>query len=340
MTERMAIRTDRLTRNYGPQVAVNEITFEVPRGQVLGFLGPNGAGKSTTMKMLTCYLTPTRGRAEVAGFDVYAQSLEVRRRIGYLPEDTPLYRDMTVLEYLDFVTRLRKVPASERRARIKKIGETTGILHVLGKQIGELSKGYRQRVGLTQAIVHDPEILVLDEPTSGLDPNQIVEIRELIKQLGREKTVILSTHILPEVQATCDRVVIISDGRLVADGRPDDLIAREKSNRYRLLLDDGEGAPAAELVREQLAALAGVAAVGVEPSETGTRQYVLTTDGKDDLRRELYRCAVDRKWPLLELDRREASLEEVFGRLTRVEGSAGSPTSADQKPDPKIEEAA
>ncbi len=326
MTERMAIRTDRLTRSYGPQVAVNEISFEVPRGQVLGFLGPNGAGKSTTMKMLTCYLTPTRGRAEVAGFDVYSQSLEVRRRIGYLPEDTPLYRDMTVLEYLDFVTRLRKVPSSERRARIKKIGETTGILHVLGKQIGELSKGYRQRVGLTQAIVHDPEILILDEPTSGLDPNQIVEIRQLIKELGREKTVILSTHILPEVQATCDRVVIISDGRLVADGRPDDLIAREKSNRFRLLIEDSASA---DEVAAKLAAIAGVTRVEGTPSETGTRQYLLTTDGAADIRRELYRCAVDNHWPLLELDRREASLEEVFGRLTRVDdgASASAPTT-------------
>jgi len=223
----MAIKTDRLTKLYGPATAVNEISFEVPRGQVLGFLGPNGAGKSTTMKMLTCYLTPTRGRAEVAGFDVYTQSLEVRRRIGYLPEDTPLYKDMTVLEYLEYVARLRRVPAGERRARLKRIGETTGILHVLGKLIGELSRGYRQRVGLTQAMLHEPEILILDEPTNGLDPNQIVEIRALIKELGKEKTVILSTHILPEVQATCDRVVIISDGRLVADGRPDDLVARE-----------------------------------------------------------------------------------------------------------------
>jgi ABC-2 type transport system ATP-binding protein len=320
MSERVAIRTDRLTRAYGPQLAVNEISFEVPRGQVLGFLGPNGAGKSTTMKMLTCYLTPTRGSAQVAGFDVYGQSLEVRRRIGYLPEDTPLYRDMTVLEYLDFVTRLRKVPASERRARIKKIGETTGILHVLGKQIGELSRGYRQRVGLTQAIVHDPEILVLDEPTSGLDPNQIVEIRSLIKELGREKTVILSTHILPEVQATCDRVVIISDGRLVADGRPDELIAREKSNRFRILLDAG---PAEAEVRAKLQSIAGVTGVEAQPADAGSRAFLLTTDGAADIRRELYRAAVDNAWPLLELERREASLEEVFGRLTRTDASGG-----------------
>jgi ABC-2 type transport system ATP-binding protein len=215
------------------------------------------------------------------------------------------------------VARLRRVPAGERRARIKRFGETTGVLHVLGKLIGELSRGYRQRVGLTQAMLHEPEILVLDEPTSGLDPNQIVEIRSLIKELGREKTVILSTHILPEVQATCDRVVIISDGRLVADGRPDDLVAREKSNRYRLVLE--EGGPSRAEVRDKLAALPGVASVEEPAGETGTLAFLLATDGGADLRRELYRCAVDNGWPLLELDRREASLEEVFGRLTRVD---------------------
>src|SRR5688572_6107807 len=282
------IRVDRLTKLYGQNRAVNAISFDVPRGEVLGFLGPNGAGKSTTMKMLTCFLTPTAGRAEVAGFDVYAQSLEVRRRIGYLPEDTPLYRDMLVLEYLDYVTELRRVPSSERRGRIRRIGEVTGIMGVLGKRIGELSRGYRQRVGLTQAMVHDPDILILDEPTSGLDPNQIVEIRSLIKELGQKKTVILSTHILPEVEATCDRVVIISDGRLVADGRPNDLIAREHANKFRILLE--AGLPAAE-VRDRLAGIAGVRSVSEDPSESDTLQFTITTDGARDLRRELFRAA-------------------------------------------------
>jgi ABC-2 type transport system ATP-binding protein len=307
------IRVDRLTKNYGPHRAVNAISFQVPRGEVLGFLGPNGAGKSTTMKMLTCFLTPTEGRAEVAGLDVYTQSLEVRRRIGYLPEDTPLYRDMLVLEYLDYVTELRKIPRRYRRERIKTIGEVTGIMGVLGKRIGELSRGFRQRVGLTQAMVHDPDILVLDEPTSGLDPNQIVEIRKLIKELGREKTVILSTHILPEVEATCDRVVIISDGRLVADGRPNDLVAREHANKFRVLLEVTEPGP----VRDKLEAMAGVRSVSQDPSESDTLQFTVTTDGARDLRRELFRAAVDNGWPLLELDRREASLEEVFARLTK-----------------------
>ncbi len=308
------IEVDRLTKVYGRNRAVDDVSFHVSKGEVLGFLGPNGAGKSTTMKILTCYLTPTSGAARVAGFDVYSQSLEVRRRIGYLPEDTPLYRDMVVLEYLEYITDLRGLPKAKRHPRIKEIGETTGILEVLGKKIGELSRGYRQRVGLTQAMVHDPDILILDEPTSGLDPNQIVEIRELIKKLGQEKTLILSTHILPEVQATCDRVVIISEGRIVADGKPDDLMAREHTGRYRVLFEAGTAG-----ISDKLAELAGVKQVIEDKSETGTIQFLVFAEGKQDLRRAIFTAAVDNKWPLLELDRREASLEEVFGRLTRVD---------------------
>jgi ABC-2 type transport system ATP-binding protein len=321
------IHVDKLAKQYGRQRAVDAISFDVMKGEVLGFLGPNGAGKSTTMKMLTCFIAPTAGRAEVAGHDVFTESLAVRRRIGYLPEDTPLYRDMTVLEYLDYVTELRRIPAGERRARVKKIGEVTGIMGVLGKKVAELSRGYRQRVGLTQAMVHDPEILILDEPTSGLDPNQIVEIRQLIKQLGHEKTVILSTHILPEVQATCNRVIIISGGRLVADGTPDDLMAREKTNRFRLLLEAAADLPAGE-VKERLEHIPGVREVAATASETGTAQWLITTDGERDIRREIYRAAVANKWPLLELDRREASLEEVFGRLTKVEPAASGERAA------------
>src|SRR5262244_1050096 len=259
----LLIHVEHLTKLYGAVRAVNDITFDVPKGEVLGFLGPNGAGKSTTMKVLTCYLAPTAGRAEVAGFDVFTQPLEVRRRIGYLPEDTPLYKDMLVLEYLDYVTELRRVPRAERRARIKRIGEITGIMSVLGKKIGELSRGFRQRVGLTQAMVHDPDLLILDEPTSGLDPNQIVEIRQLITDIGKEKTVILSTHILPEVKATCSRVVIIADGRIVADGRPDDLAARD-ANRFRVLFEKVD----AGAVRAKLESIDGVRTVVDEPSET------------------------------------------------------------------------
>ncbi len=319
----LLIRVEHLSKRYGPVRAVSDISFDVPKGEVLGFLGPNGAGKSTTMKMLTCFLTPTAGRAEVAGFDVYTQSLEVRRRIGYLPEDTPLYKDMLVLEYLDYVTELRKVPRAERRQRIRRIGEITGIMTVLGKKIGELSRGFRQRVGLTQAMVHDPDLLILDEPTSGLDPNQIVEIRQLITDIGREKTVILSTHILPEVKATCSRVVIIADGRIVADGRPDDLAARD-ANRFRVLFERVD----AGAVRAKLEGLPGVRGIAEEPSETDTVQFVLTTDGARDIRRELFRAAVDNGWPLLELDRREASLEEVFRRLTKSDAAAAPEAEA------------
>ncbi len=214
-----------LTKDYGLHRAVDQVSFNVRRGEVLGFLGPNGAGKSTTMKMLTCFLAPTAGRAKVAGHDVFDASIEVRRRIGYLPEDTPIYRDMTVVEYLRFAAEMRGMESDKIAGRIKEIGQRCGLADVAGKLVGELSKGFRQRVGLAQAMLHDPDILILDEPTSGLDPNQIVEIRSLIKEIGQEKTVILSTHILPEVQATCSRIVIISGGKLVADGTPDSLRA-------------------------------------------------------------------------------------------------------------------
>jgi ABC-2 type transport system ATP-binding protein len=315
----LLIRVEHLTKRYGTNRAVNDITFDVPKGEVLGFLGPNGAGKSTTMKMLTCYLAPTSGRAEVAGFDVFTQPLEVRRRIGYLPEDTPLYKDMLVLEYLDYVTELRRVPRAERRPRIKRIGEITGIMKVLGKKIGELSRGYRQRVGLTQAMVHDPDILILDEPTSGLDPNQIAEIRALIKEVGKEKTVILSTHILPEVQATCSRMLIISGGKLVADGTPDELRAREKATRYRLVIE-AAGA-AAEATSEKLSAMTGVVGCKKVAGEDGTLTFAIDGSASSDLRKSLFRAAVDNKWPLLELTREAASLEEVFRNVTTGEES-------------------
>jgi ABC-2 type transport system ATP-binding protein len=328
------IRCERLTKNYGSFRAVNEVSFEVPKGQVLGFLGPNGAGKSTTMKILTCYLTPTSGTAQVAGLDVFRQHVEVRRKIGYLPEDTPLYRDMTVIDYLDYVAELRGIGRAKRRDRMREIGRVTGILNVLGKKIGELSKGYRQRVGITQAMLHEPELLILDEPTSGLDPNQIVEIRHLIQEFGKQKTVILSTHNLPEVRATCDRVLIISQGRLVADGRPDDLVAREQSSRFRLLLGAEGLSPAAE-VKDKLAKVAGVVEVTESPAATEQLQLLLNTDGQADIRPEVFRLVTDNRWPLLELDRQEASLEEVFARLTKV-----TPTLVPASPKTPAEEKA
>ena len=311
------IKVENLTKKYGPTCAVDQVTFNVRKGEVLGFLGPNGAGKSTTMKILTCFLAPTSGNAQVAGFDVFDQSLDVRQRVGYLPEDTPLYKDMTVLEHLEFAANMHGMTGDRVHARIKEIGGRCGLPEVAGKLVGELSKGYRQRVGLAQAMLHDPDILILDEPTSGLDPNQIAEIRALIKEVGKEKTVILSTHILPEVQATCSRMLIISGGKLVADGTPDELRAREKATRYRLVIE-ANGA-AAEAVKDKVAGVAGVAQCQKVAGEEGAHTFAIDGDAKIDLRKLLYRAAVDNKWTLLELTRQAASLEDVFRNLTTGE---------------------
>src|SRR3954462_12318660 len=254
------IEVSSLTKDYGPTRAVDRVTFNVRKGEVLGFLGPNGAAKSTTMKMLTCFLAPTGGTAKVAGFDVFDNSLEVRKRLGYLPEDTPIYRDMTVIDYLRFAAEVRGMEPGNREKRIKEIGGRCGLGDVAGKLVGELSKGFRQRVGLAQAMLHDPDIVILDEPTSGLDPNQIVEIRSLIKEVGKEKTVILSTHILPEVQATCSRVVIIRGGKLVADGTPDELRKRERGGRYRVVVESS-GVPK-DAIRDRLPRPAGGGGLG------------------------------------------------------------------------------
>ena len=311
------IQVENLTKDYGPARAVDKVTFNVRKGEVLGFLGPNGAGKSTTMKMLTCFLSPTAGTARVAGHDVFDESLEVRRRIGYLPEDTPIYRDMTVLEYLEFAASMRGMDPETRSDRIKEVGLRCGLGDVAGKLVSELSKGFRQRVGLAQAMLHDPDILILDEPTSGLDPNQIVEIRSLIKEIGREKTVILSTHILPEVQATCSRVVIISSGKLVADGTPNELRARERGGRYRVVVESN-GVPK-DAIRARLASLAGVARCEAVTGEEGSHAFAIDAGGASDLRKPIFRAAVDNRWTLLELARESASLEDVFRNLTTGE---------------------
>jgi len=315
----LMIEVEDLTKHYGTTRAVDAVSFTVRRGEVLGFLGPNGAGKSTTMKMLTCYLSPTAGRARVAGHDVFDESIAVRRRIGYLPEDTPIYRDMTVLEYLQFAAEMRGMSASDSDGRIREIGIRCGLGEVAGKLVGELSKGYRQRVGLAQAMLHDPDILILDEPTSGLDPNQIVEIRSLIKEIGREKTVILSTHILPEVQATCSRILIISGGKLVADGTPEALRAREKGGRYRVVVESN-GVPK-EAIRDRLASLTGVARCEMVGGEAGSHAFAIDAAAAADLRKPIFRAAVDNRWTLLELLRESASLEDVFRNLTTREES-------------------
>jgi ABC-2 type transport system ATP-binding protein len=311
------IKVENLTKEYGPTRAVDQVSFNVHKGEVLGFLGPNGAGKSTTMKILTCFLAPTSGSAEVAGFDVFDQSLEVRQRVGYLPEDTTLYKDMTVLEHLNFAANMHGMTGDRVQARIKEIGGRCGLSEVAGKLVGELSKGYRQRVGLAQAMLHDPDILILDEPTSGLDPNQIAEIRALIREVGKEKTVILSTHILPEVQATCSRMLIISAGKLVADGTPDELRAREKATRYRLVVE--VNGVSADALKDKVVSVTGVAQCQTVAGEDGTHTFQIDGDAKIDLRKSLFRLAVDNKWQLLELTRQAASLEDVFRNLTTGE---------------------
>jgi ABC-2 type transport system ATP-binding protein len=308
------IQVQNLTKDYGPTRAVDGVTFNVRKGEVLGFLGPNGAGKSTTMKILTCFLAPTGGTATVAGFDVFDQSLEVRKRLGYLPEDTPIYRDMTVVDYLRFAADVRGMEPNLREKRIKEIGGRCGLGDVAGKLVGELSKGYRQRVGLAQAMVHDPDIVILDEPASGLDPNQNAEIQALIKEVGKEKTVILSTHILSDVQATCSRVLIISGGKLVADGTPDELRARERSSRYRVVLEAGGAVP--DTIKARLVSLPGVLRCEKVTTEDGALAFSIDGNSTEDLRRSLFRAAVDNKWPLLELVRDAASLEDVFRAVT------------------------
>jgi ABC-2 type transport system ATP-binding protein len=310
------IRIEGLSKSFGATQALRSLSFEVPRGQVVGFLGPNGAGKSTTMKILAGFLTPTAGRAFVGGVDVGVDPVATRRMIGYLPENNPLYEEMMVVDFLAFIAEVRQVPADKRAERIRTAVERCGLKSVLGKDIGQLSKGYRQRVGLAQAILHEPSLLILDEPTSGLDPNQIAEIRHLIMDLGKEKTVILSTHILSEVQSTCSRVLIINEGKLVADDTPDKLslgqggaVSVVVATRLGVGLDEAK-------IRALLSAVPGV--TSVEPGEgegTGTVGFRLRT-GKDDPRRELFEAAVKNELVLLEVKRQHISLEETFRKLT------------------------
>ncbi|PIQ60551.1 MAG: ABC transporter [Bacteroidetes bacterium CG12_big_fil_rev_8_21_14_0_65_60_17] len=306
------IEVDHLVKLYGAERAVNDISFEVKQGEVLGFLGPNGAGKSTTMKTITCYLPPTEGTVRVDGRDVRTDGLEVRRRIGYLPEHTPLYTDMVVRDYLAFMARMRGVDPGDVRDRIRDMAARCGLESVLHKQIDTLSKGFRQRVGLAQAMIHNPPILILDEPTTGLDPNQIVEIRELIRSIGQEKTVILSTHILPEVQASCDRVLIIHRGNLVADGTPGELQAGYQGAQTVHIRVDAD----ARAVWQVLAPLEGVEVAHQEQDAEGWTHCVVSTREKADLRPELFRLAVENGWTLAELYRDEADLEDVFRQLT------------------------
>ena len=328
MADTAIITVEGLRKNYGTRVAVDGITFQVNKGEVLGFLGPNGAGKTTTMKILTCFIAPTAGTARVSGFDVFESPLEVRRTLGYLPENAPIYGDMTVVEFLEFVSEVRDVPLDGRKKKIKRVTDICGLGDRLGQEVRTLSKGFRQRVGIAQAMVHEPPILILDEPTSGLDPNQIVEIREVIKEIGRERTVILSTHNLPEVQASCDRVLIVNKGKLVADGKPSELSVAQKGHRYTVAIlrpTDGMYADA-DRVRQTWGGVEGVKDARVTDGEPGTIAFMLT-GGKEDLRPTLFQTAVDRGWTLVELRRETVALEDIFRGLT-IEGDPAQKAEA------------
>ncbi|MGA3285915.1 MAG: ATP-binding cassette domain-containing protein [Bacteroidota bacterium] len=318
----MAIAVRNLTKYYDTEKAVNDISFDVKTGEILGFLGPNGAGKTTTMKIITCYMPPTSGSVEVEGFDIAEHSFEVRKKIGYLPEMNPLYLDMNVLEYLEYSARLHGLKDALLRSRLKEMIDVCGIAVVRHKDIGELSKGFRQRVGLAQAMIHDPEVLILDEPTSGLDPNQIVEIRNLIRQLGRAKTVVLSTHILTEVQATCDRVIIINDGGIVADGTLEqlrqDFRGSEKIS-LELKLPAGKIVNAMTDMYPKFKEISQVESVEYGGQEGDLHKFFIHTVKGSDIREEIFRRAVSEGWILLEMSRKATSLEEVFRKLTTTE---------------------
>jgi len=305
-----------LTKLYGERTAIEDVSFAVPKGQVMGFLGPNGAGKSTTMRILTGYIGATSGSANVAGFDVFADSLEVRRRVGYLPETAPLYDEMRVRAFLDFVCKIRRVPPSRRGARIDAALDSCGLQDRRDDVIGRLSKGLRQRVGLAQAIVHEPELLILDEPTSGLDPAQTRETRDLIKRLGRERTVVLSSHVLSEVEATCERVVIINQGRIVADGTPQRLAQRFGSGRAHEIEVTVRGEPAA--VEAALRAVDGVDEVRIIADDPETVDAVVMTS-RADLREAISRALVEGGFGLQEVQARTLSLEDVFLQATAAD---------------------
>src|SRR6266446_2370520 len=317
------IEVQNLTKHYGPVTAIRDVSFSVAPGEIVGFLGPNGAGKSTTMRILSCFMPASGGTAKVAGFDVFSESMEVRRRIGYLPESVPLYTELRVAAYLDFVAETKGVPRGERKKRVAEAMDRCRIADVQNRLIGKLSKGYRQRVGLAQAIVSDPAVLILDEPTIGLDPRQITEIRELIKSLAGEHTVILSTHILPEVSMVCSSVVIINKGAIVAQG-PIDTLVEQFFPTARV---EVEIAGPYAAVLEGLRRLPGVLDVHDAGPQEGAATFVVESDRGRDVRGEIFQLAAQQKWELRELRRAGMTLEEVFIRIV-----AGEETVGDEPP--------
>ncbi|MFH1744818.1 MAG: ATP-binding cassette domain-containing protein [bacterium] len=308
------IEIKNLSKKFGHNVVLDNLNFSVKKGEILGFLGPNGAGKTTTMKIITSFWTPTTGKVEVGGLDVAKKSLQTRARIGYLPENVPLYDDMRVYEYLKFVAEVRGIKKENIKKRIKETVEACALQKVIKKPIDELSKGYRQRVGLAQAIIHEPDILILDEPTTGLDPNQIVEIRDLIKKLGKEKTVIFSTHILSEVSATCDRAIIINNGRIVAQGTPDELIKQRGAKTMLYIKIKGQR----EEILKVLHGVQEIEKAEVKTSEAGDiYEYEVTPKPNVDARESLSSAITRAGWSILEFRGKQVSLEDVFRDLTK-----------------------
>jgi ABC-2 type transport system ATP-binding protein len=318
------IEVENLTKRYGRATAVDGVSFRVNKGEILGFLGPNGAGKTTTMRILTCYLPPTGGTARVGGYDVYEQPMEVRRRVGYLPETPPLYPDMSVRDYLDFCAKIKGVSAGDRKGKVGDAIEKCRVGDVRTTLIGKLSKGYRQRVGLAQAILHNPDVLILDEPTAGLDPKQIIETRELIRSLGGEHTVILSTHILPEVSMTCGRVVIINKGRVVAEDSPENLTRRLAGAGTLRLEVRGEEIP----VLDTLRAVPGVLAARLQGGQNEVLVVDVEAEAGRDVRSELASAVVTAGHGLLGLEQVGMSLEDIFLELTTTDQGAETAPAA------------
>ena len=308
------IEVNSLTKRFVNTVAVDNISFTIQKGEVVGFLGPNGAGKTTTMRILTCFMPPSEGTAKIAGLDIYENSLEIRKKIGYLPESAPLYLDIGVLDYLYYIAEIRQIPSAQRKKSIEEVIECCGLQSVLGKDVYELSKGYRQRLGLALALIHKPDIMILDEPTSGLDPKQIIEIRNLIKEIGREKTVLLSTHILPEVEATCDRMIIINKGKIVAQGTTEELssLAQQKDNVLISLKAEREE------IEKKLKENPAIVSFNFLQTNNGIHRFSIKSK-EENICEQLYKLAVQQNWILTELYKESASLEDVFLQLTTEE---------------------
>ncbi|HEY0462944.1 MAG TPA: ATP-binding cassette domain-containing protein, partial [Polyangiaceae bacterium] len=322
MATDVMIQANGLTKRFGVVRALDKVNFEVKRGEVVGFLGPNGAGKSTTMRILTCFISPSTGSATVNSHDVFDNPLEVRRSIGYLPQRAPLYTDMTVWEYLKFAAEIRGLDESTFKQRLKKVVEVCGLAQSLGKDIATLSHGYRQRVGLGQALIHDPPILILDEPTSDLDPNEKAEVLRYIKEIGKDRTILLSTHNLAEVEEACARAIIVSKGRVVADGPLDEIRGKTGRVRYVVTIDEqraeaGNKPPVAAQAQEALQRLGGVKSVRELPTDEKAHKFELNSASDSDLRAEIFRLAVAKGWTMLELRRDAQSLDAVFRDLTR-----------------------